>query len=154
MDIVDGWGSVEGNEATPSIAMRPCAMALAAMSVPAQRWDTRTDLIVQLAKAERYVLEVAPEEFCLSAACQIAGLSLHHFLRLFHEVYGVTPRQFVAIRKVEGAKRLLVENDANVAEVAVEVGFSNASAFSRFFRIHAGCSPSEFRKRRVFEKEL
>lgn len=121
-------------------------MALAAMTVPARRWSTRADLILHLSKAETYLLEGPLDGSSISKAATEAGLSRHHFLRLFHEVYGVTPQQVIDRRRLEEAKKLLADLNRSVLEVAVEVGFTNASAFSRFFRRGAGASPSAFRK--------
>ena len=44
------------------------------------------------------------------------------------------------------AKRLFMETDRNVTEVARETGFSNLTHFNRVFREVADVTPSEYRK--------
>jgi AraC-like DNA-binding protein len=132
----------------PVIAMRPCPMAIAAMTVPARRWGTRTELLVQLERALQFLRESPPEEFSVRSVAAVAGLSVHHFLRLFHEVYGITPREFVAKRQFDQAKQMLEDSELTISEIASEVGFGNASAFSRFFRTHEGCTPTQYRQNR------
>lgn len=132
------------DNATAPKAIRPCPFAIAAMTVPARRWATRADLIAQLEKARDYMDQCNFGEFTVEEAATIAGLSLHHFIRLFHEVYCKTPAQFLAQRKLQTAKALLLGRELTVLEVAVEVGFVNASAFSRWFRRATGLAPSRF----------
>ena len=127
-------------------AMRPCPFAIASMTVPARRWATRTDLMVQIARAEQFMRESLLGEVSILEAAAVAGLSLHHFIRLFHQVYGVSPRAFVARLQFERAKQLLGESQWSVLAIAAKIGFENASAFSRFFKNHAGCTPTEYRR--------
>lgn len=44
------------------------------------------------------------------------------------------------------AKVLLGQTTLNINEIAIELGFEDASYFSRFFKKHAGISPTEYRK--------
>jgi AraC family transcriptional regulator len=116
----------------------PCAAAMAALGVPARRWTTRADLLKQLEKAVKH-LDTAPlDEVSLTTAAEAAGLSEHHFLRLFKETRGTTPYKYLTNRRVEEAKRLLRETDYTVGEVAAEVGLTSQSAFGRLFRAHTG----------------
>ncbi len=86
-------------------------------------------------------------EISIPEAAAVAGLSLHHFIRLFHEVYSVSPRAFLSGLQFERAKQLLARSQCSVSEVAIETGFASISAFSRFFRVRAGCTPTQYRAR-------
>ncbi len=44
-------------------------------------------------------------------------------------------------------KRLLMENEKTISEIAYSLGFFELSYFSRFFRRFEGMSPVEFRER-------
>lgn len=44
------------------------------------------------------------------------------------------------------AEKMLVQTDKKIIDVAYEIGFSNVSAFNRFFKTHIGKIPSEYRK--------
>jgi len=123
----------------------PCPFAMAAMAVPARRWDTRADLMSQLHKAEQFMKICPLDGFTVRKAASEVGLSLHHFLRLFREVYAMTPYQYIAKRRIELAKSLLASTEKTVLEVAFEAGFVNASAFARSFRKAVGTTPSRFR---------
>ena len=126
-------------------ALRPCPFANAAMTVPSRRWATRLDLTSQLAKAETYIRACPLSEFSVERAAQVAGLSVHHFIRLFRSVYSQTPYQFFAERRMQEAKALLGRKRFTILEVAFMVGFVDASAFARSFRKAAGTTPSGYR---------
>lgn len=74
-----------------------------------------------------------------------AGVSLHHFVRLFHSVNGATPLQYIAARRIAEAKKLLETTPLTVSEIAAEVGLSGPSALGRLFKKREGCSPTRYR---------
>ncbi len=74
------------------------------------------------------------------------GISAGHLSRTFRQSKGMTFERYVMVRRVEGAKRLLLEPTSTVAQVAEQCGFSDAAYLSRVFRLIAGCSPSQYVK--------
>jgi len=83
---------------------KPCPHALAALAVPARKWATRAELTAMLARTEAYLQTCPVDEFKLSLAAAEAGISQHHFLRLFREVYRETPYRFLIRTRIEAAK--------------------------------------------------
>jgi AraC-like DNA-binding protein len=49
-------------------------------------------------------------------------------------------------RLILESKRLLAHSDLNISEIAYQLGFEDASYFTRIFRQIAQASPSEFRE--------
>ncbi len=74
-----------------------------------------------------------------------AHFSLYHFIRVFRKTFNVTPHQYLIQRRVERAKRLLVESDASITDICFQVGFESLGSFSTLFRKLVGQSPSAFR---------
>jgi len=74
------------------------------------------------------------------------GLSRAHFYRLFERSTRMTPHLYVNLLRMELAVKTVVHNDDSLALVSEKLGFSAQSHFTRFFRDHAGCTPSEFRQ--------
>jgi len=88
----------------------------------------------------------SPRPIDLDAAAAQAGISPFHFLRLFSDVLGVTPHQYLVRSRLRRAARLLADNDRSVTDVAYDVGFGDLSNFVRTFHRAAGVSPLRFRQ--------
>jgi AraC-like DNA-binding protein len=82
----------------------------------------------------------------LDAAAAQAGISPFHFLRLFANVLGVTPHQYLVRSRLRHAARLLSDEDTPVTDIAYDVGFGDLSNFVRTFHRAAGVSPRAFRQ--------
>lgn len=85
-------------------------------------------------------------EVDLEQIARLAGLSSFHFLRLFSNVLGVTPHQYLVRSRLRHAARLLTEDDIAVTDIAYDVGFGDLSNFVRTFHRAAGVSPTRFRQ--------
>jgi AraC-like DNA-binding protein len=87
------------------------------------------------------------QRLSLNALARVACFSPNHFVRLFSEAFGETPHRYLQRRRLEEAARRLREGDDPVVQVALAVGFNNASAFSRAFRLRFGRSPTAERSK-------
>jgi AraC family transcriptional regulator len=96
----------------------------------------------------------AHEPIDLEAAAAEAGLSAFHFLRLFRDVLGVTPHQYLVRSRLRRAARLLAEDDRPITDVAFDVGFGDLSNFVRTFHRAAGVSPRGFRGAAKGERKI
>jgi AraC family transcriptional regulator len=71
-----------------------------------------------------------------------AGLSTYHFSRLFTIYMGRSVMAYVRhLRLIEAAKRIAVEPDLKLVELAMDSGFESQEAFTRSFRRTFGVSP-------------
>lgn len=76
------------------------------------------------------------------------GVSPEHFSRLFRQVRGVPPREFITRTRMDAARRLLLTSSHSIERIAMLLGYDSAFQFSRHFKIRTGVSPSRFRDRR------
>jgi AraC-like DNA-binding protein len=95
----------------------------------------------------------------LDDAAAQAGVSPFHFLRLFSDVLGVTPHQYLVRSRLRHAARRLADDDSPITDIAYDVGFNDLSNFVRTFHRAAGASPQKFRrasrgKRKIFQERL
>jgi len=102
---------------------------------------------VPVTLAMEHIRENFRERLTVGAIARVARVSEGHLARLFKRQTGQTVVQFVNHLRVEEAKRLLVAERLQVAEVAFECGFDSIPYFNRLFRRMAGMPPREFRAR-------
>lgn len=76
------------------------------------------------------------------------GLSKFHFLRRFRDEAGITPGMFLQLYRIAEAMERLAYSDRAIREIAREVGYRNAAAFSRAFHKVAGTQPRRYRRTR------
>lgn len=95
----------------------------------------------------------------LTSTAREAGLSAFHFLRVFADVVGVTPHQYLVRTRLRRAARLLADRDRAITDIALDVGFADLSNFVRTFHRAAGVSPRAFRNaakgdRKIFQERF
>lgn len=73
-------------------------------------------------------------------------LSPYYLSRLFRRVTGQSIVDFINVRRIEAARRLLETTDLRISVVAEQTGFSTTAHFRRVFREQVGISPVQYRK--------
>ena len=135
-----------------SIGMDEAALVFAARFASTVSGTTRQQICAHAAERRRAVAAAtwieanSTEEIDLARAAKRSGLSPFHFLRVFANVLGVTPHQYLVRARLKHAARLLADEDRAVTDIALDVGFADLSNFVRSFRKAAGVSPRDFRK--------
>ncbi len=77
---------------------------------------------------------------------RVAGLSHYQLDRRMKRVFGLTTGQWLLKTRITEAQRMLAETDASIASIALDVGYSDQSAFTKQFRRATGMPPSAYRK--------
>ena len=85
------------------------------------------------------------EEISIIGLAKEAGLSPDHFARCFAVSFGQPPHRYVRQRRIEVALRMLTSSSRSIAEISVELGFSDQSHFTRVYRQQTGMTPSQTR---------
>ncbi|RIX47270.1 helix-turn-helix domain-containing protein [Paenibacillus nanensis] len=74
------------------------------------------------------------------------NLSIDHAAKLFKQLVGLPPNEFVHTVRHREARRLLRETDLPIERIAERTGYSSIHYFSRLFRRAEGISATEYRK--------
>lgn len=77
------------------------------------------------------------------------GFSQKKIAKVMNSEFGMSFKQYLTSIRIHEAKRLLLETDRLVIDIALEVGFNNVSHFNRVFKNATEVSPMEFRGRGV-----
>ena len=81
----------------------------------------------------------------LSTLASGAATSPFHFLRVFRQVTGQTPYQFVLARRLNLAAVRLRRTAEPISAIALDAGFNDLSTFNRRFKRVIGLTPAAFR---------
>ncbi len=99
----------------------------------------------RLRRAIEFMHDNCGRELTLAEIAAAAYLSEFHFARLFKKITGVTPHTYLALQRVERARKLLAETDLSIVEVGAQVGYNSQSHFTKVFREATGLTPRAFR---------
>lgn len=83
------------------------------------------------------------ETFTLAEAGEVLGANASHLIRAFSRAYGIAPHRYVTGRRVDRARRLLLDG-RSAAESAVLAGFHDQAHLTRHFRRTLGTTPGAF----------
>ena len=97
----------------------------------------------RIIQAKLFIDNNYADEIDLDNISDEAYFSKFHFIRLFKQIYGKTPHQYLTSIRIDKAKQLLTKG-ATVSEVCVSVGFESLSSFSTLFKNRVGETPSLF----------
>jgi len=81
----------------------------------------------------------------LEEIASIAGFAPHHFLRVFREVFGATPHQYLTKMRLERAHDMVLKRDQTISEICASVGFESLSSFSALYKRTFKVSPQQER---------
>lgn len=77
---------------------------------------------------------------------ELLYITPNHLNALCNDVLGIPAGEVIRNRIALEAKRLLINNDLTVQEIASQLNFADNSYFTKFFKKQVGLTPDEFRK--------
>ena len=101
--------------------------------------------LARITRAVRMVEQHSTAELNLEALAKAAGLSPYHFLRIFEQLTGLTPHQYVRRVRLRQAAERLASEPRKILDIALDCGFGDVSNFNRAFRTEFGVNPARFR---------
>lgn len=94
----------------------------------------------------KYIADNYHEKISLKQLAKQQNISYDYFRHRFKEQTGYSPKQFLVMKRLEAAKKMLRDNRLSCTEIAYRCGFSNSAQFSMLFKREFGVTPLEFRK--------
>jgi AraC-like DNA-binding protein len=85
------------------------------------------------------------EKLTISSLAEKANLSESHFMRVFKESTGKTPKEYLLLLRLDKAKKMIQDTDKRSSEIALDCGFNNPSHFSNTFQKYFNLSPSAYK---------
>ncbi len=112
----------------------------------AKKQSTKLELYKRINIGLEYIHSQNLRHIDLEGISRSCGLSKFHFIRVFREFYGKTPSEYISELRMKKAKMLVETSDKDLNSISSELGFSELSAFTRFFKRLTGSSPSSLRR--------
>ena len=94
----------------------------------------------------RYIREHIHEELGRNELANLVYLNPDYLSHVFREKVGMSLVDFITAERMKKAKELLSTTDLSIRDIALAVGYSNISYFSRQFKRSQGKTPLEFRR--------
>ena len=97
----------------------------------------------------RFLRRLNARPYRLTTASEVAkflGVSRSWLNQLVRQETAKNLTDHLRARLILESKRLLAHSDLNISEIAYQLGFEDASYFTRLFRLEEGVSPREFRE--------
>jgi len=108
------------------------------------RLDHHTSPIV--VRVCEFIADNFREEISSIEIAAAADVHPKYAMTVFRKFTGMTLNDYVNLMRLSYAQALLMRDEANVLQVAMDSGFGSLSAFNKSFRKIAGTSPSDFRR--------
>ena len=96
---------------------------------------------------DAYIRENSGDEISNTEIGAIFGYHPFYVSRILKERKGMTLRQYIIAYRIKAAKRLLQFSARTVNEIAEELGFTDASYFTKVFKGEVRETPKEYRNR-------
>ncbi len=93
-----------------------------------------------------YIEDNLAGEIDYRIAAEKACCSLFHFQRMFMVIMGITPAEYVRVRRLTLAARELTSDNAKVIDIALKYGYDSPDSFTRAFRNVHGITPQAARE--------
>lgn len=142
-------GSLLSNAAEMSLDALACELVDAAANAdhdrhPLYRWE-QLRWYAERIGAARELMDCDPTaDHSLWHLSSQVGMSIFLFARVFRELVGMPPHQYLVRRRLQRARDLL-RSGIPVTDVCYAAGFNNLSHFIRTFRAYFGMLPSKFK---------
>jgi AraC-like DNA-binding protein len=96
--------------------------------------------------AEHYTTLKLPKEYAA-----LLYITPNHLNALCKDIMGASAGELIREQVILEAKRLLINMDLSIAEVADKLNFNDHSYFIKFVKKHEGLTPEKFRKSNILQ---
>lgn len=92
-----------------------------------------------------YIEDNLESNLTLGELAKIACMSQTYFSAVFKKYNGISPWNYIIIKRIDKAIFLLKTTDLKIIDVASQCGFSSSSNFYKEFKTITGKQPNDFR---------
>lgn len=101
----------------------------------------------EVTEAVRIARKNRDKNLTAAELARTVGLSERHLHRKLRETLGLTPHELMLRTRIQAAAEVLAKTAEPIAQIALDHGFCDQSAFTQQFRKRTGMTPRQFRLR-------
>ncbi len=98
----------------------------------------------RIEEAMSYMDRHISDKLTLEELAGVAGYSRNYFCALFTKLNGLSPWDYIMIKRINMSKELLEYTDDSVTEIALRCGYQTISIFNRHFKRLVGSTPTAY----------
>lgn len=95
-----------------------------------------------------YIEENLQCEINLTDCAKVSGYSSYHFLRIFRDVVGLTPADYIRKRRIAEISKEIMRGNQYISPIAFQYGFNSKENFLRAFKMEHHILPTEYKEAR------
>jgi AraC-like DNA-binding protein len=96
-------------------------------------------------KISDYIEKHIYDKFCLNQLSKMANINKYGFAKKFKVSTGMTPMNYIIMRKIFSSKRL-INPSSELTEIAYQYNFTDMAHFSKTFKRFIGISPKKYQE--------
>ena len=100
-----------------------------------------------------YIQNNLNADLSTTALCEAFKVSKTKLNRMANDFYGMSVQSYVRQCRINRSVELLSEGRCTILNIAQQVGIPDGNYFTKVFRATHGCSPTEYRRLAIGEKE-
>lgn len=93
-----------------------------------------------------YIEENLQCDINLADCARVSGYSPYHFLRIFRDVVGLTPADYIRKRRISEISKEIMRGNRCISPIAFQYGFNSKENFVRAFKMEHHILPTEYKE--------
>lgn len=94
----------------------------------------------------QYMHENYADHISIASLAAMENYNVSYYTDWFKKKVGCMPSEYLQMIRIEKAKEILATTKYRILDVALQVGYTNGSSFTRAFRMATGVTPHQYRR--------
>lgn len=103
------------------------------------------DYTNHIANAINYIEDNLQNNIDIADCAKASGYSVYHFVRVFKDVTGLTPADYIRKRRLSEIAKEISDKNEYISEIAFRYGFNSKENFLRAFKTEHSILPTEYK---------
>ena len=99
-------------------------------------------------RAQNFIRTNLTKNITLDEIASNSNVSKYHLCKIFNELLGISPIEYVSQAKINLAETMLLTTNHSVSTIAELLSYSSAASFINAFRTRKNITPDKYRKKR------